>query len=77
MDESVDLYVDAKGLSCPMPLLKAKQALSKLEKGQLLRLEATDSGSVRDFRAFIKLSNHEMVSEMEIDEVFRYVIRKG
>ncbi len=77
IEDNFDVYVDAKGLSCPMPLLKAKQALNKMEIGQLLKLEATDAGSVRDISAFIKLTDHELLSSTEDGSVYRYLIRRG
>jgi tRNA 2-thiouridine synthesizing protein A len=72
----VDYSLDARGLECPMPLLKAKQALNRLEPGQILSVTATDSGSVRDFRTFTELSGHELLESDEHMGVYRYLIRK-
>ncbi len=69
--------VDAKGLSCPLPLLKAKQGLHQMNSGENLLVLATDSGSVRDFHAFIELSEHLMIDFLEQDNHYRYVIQKG
>jgi len=69
--------VDAKGLSCPLPLLQAKQGLHQIKSGESLLVLATDSGSVRDFHAFIELSEHLMVEFQEQDNHYRYVIQKG
>lgn len=74
---TADLDIDASGLACPLPLLKAKQGLNQLEAGQCLRLTATDPGSVRDFHAFAELSSHELVSFAESDGQFVYVLRKA
>lgn len=69
--------IDARGLSCPLPLLKAKQGLHAIEVGESLEVLATDAGSVRDFHAFIELSAHQMVEFKETDNHYRYVIAKG
>ena len=50
IDEQTAMMLDTKGLNCPMPLLKAKQQLNKLDSGEVLLIEATDAGSVRDFQ---------------------------
>lgn len=68
--------VNAVGLSCPMPLLKAKQALHSLAAGEKLRVLASDGGSVRDFHAFAKLSGHSIVAFCEQQGEYYYVIQK-
>ena len=72
-----DVRLDARGLACPLPLLKAKQALNRMEAGQILEVMATDSGSVRDFKAYADLSNHELISTTEADNLYIYFIRRG
>lgn len=72
-----DDVLDACGLPCPLPLLKAKQALARLEAGQLLEVIATDAGSWRDFETFADQSIHELVECEERGDVFHYWIRKG
>ncbi|RDB42950.1 sulfurtransferase TusA family protein [Halomonas sp. DQ26W] len=72
-----DDVLDARGLPCPLPLLKAKQALARLEAGQLLEVIATDAGSWRDFETFADQSIHGLVGREERGEVFHYWIRKG
>lgn len=72
-----DVRVDARELACPMPLLKAKQALNRMEAGQILEVIATDSGSVRDFKAYADLSNHELISTTEVDNLYIHLIRRG
>lgn len=68
--------VDATGLQCPLPLLKAKQALNTLSSGQLLRVLTTDSGSVRDFRTYTDISGHSLLESLQDDDVYSYLIRK-
>ncbi|HEY7774649.1 MAG TPA: sulfurtransferase TusA family protein [Marinagarivorans sp.] len=69
--------VDARGLSCPMPLLKAKLALNSCQCGQVVRVLATDAGSVRDFHAFANLSAHSLVHFEEHEGHFEYQLQKG
>lgn len=69
--------VDAKELQCPMPLLKAKLALNKLETGQVVEVLATDAGSYKDFHAFAEQTTHELLLAEESNGVYRYLICKG
>jgi len=69
--------IDAKGLSCPLPLLKAKQGLHQVQPGQCVEILATDTGSVRDFHAFVDLTAHQMIEFSEYDDHYRYVIQKA
>lgn len=66
--------VDARLLRCPLPLLKAKQALNRVVVGQAIEVLATDSGSVRDFHEFARLSGHSITSFSDEDGVYRYVM---
>jgi TusA-related sulfurtransferase len=68
--------LDATGLSCPMPLLKAKQMLNSLTGGALLRVIATDPGSVRDFEVFARQSGHVLLESTSHDGRFEYLLRK-
>lgn len=68
--------LDATGLDCPLPLLKAKQMLNKLAVGETLRVRATDPGSVRDFRVFCELSGNTLLESFESDGVYTYLLRK-
>ena len=72
-----DDVLDARGLHCPLPLLKAKQALARLDDGAMLYVMATDPGSWKDFETFIEQSDFELVSREEADDEYRYWIRKG
>jgi len=76
MDEQQMAEVDARGLQCPLPLLKAKKALNALPGGGLLRVLATDTGSVRDFRVFCEQSGTALLESREADGVYTYVLRK-
>ncbi|MDA0789999.1 MAG: sulfurtransferase TusA family protein [Proteobacteria bacterium] len=73
----VDQKLDACGLTCPMPLLKAKQALNGMDKGLVLEVIATDPGSVRDFEVFARQSGHELLESSAADGVYRYRLRKA
>ena len=74
---SANITVDASGLACPMPLLKAKQALNKVAAGELVCVLATDATSTQDISNFVSLTRHEMVSHEEVDGVYTFLIRKG
>ena len=71
-----DQTLDAKGLNCPLPILKAKKALKSLEGGQVLEVLSTDPGSVADFAAFCRTTGNELVEENEADGIYTYLIRK-
>lgn len=71
-----DAELDARGLNCPLPILRAKKAISGLEAGQVLRIDATDSGSVKDFAAFCQQTGHELVRSREEGGDFIFLIRK-
>ena len=72
-----DDVLDARGLHCPLPLLKAKQALSRLDAGAVLHVQATDPGSWPDFETFIAQSAHEMLAREERGDEYHYWIRKN
>ena len=59
----VDRELDARGLNCPLPILKAKKALDEMSSGQVLKVIATDAGSVRDFQAFAKQTGNELLQQ--------------
>lgn len=73
----VDITLDATGLRCPMPLLKAKLQLSTMSAGQELEVLATDSGSARDIPAWLAHTSHELVTSDETTDRYRFVIRVG
>ena len=72
-----DQVLDAKGLNCPLPILKAKKALKSLEGGQVLEVLSTDPGSVADFSAFCRTTGNELVSQNEAEGIYTYLIRKA
>lgn len=76
MSMQVDKVIDAKGLSCPMPIVRTKKAMDTLESGQLLEVHATDKGSKSDITAWVKSGGHELIEQTETDQVFKFVIRK-
>ncbi len=73
----VHVVVDAKGLTCPMPLLKAKKALNEMQPQQRLLVLATDPGSVRDFAVFSAQSGHRLLESSETGGVYRYRLEKS
>ncbi|CAN5318036.1 sulfurtransferase TusA family protein [soil metagenome] len=68
--------LDARGLSCPLPILKTKKALSEMTTGQVLRVVATDPGSVRDFKAFAKQTGNELLSHAEHNREFIFFMER-
>lgn len=75
--ETSDAEVDASGLNCPLPLLKAKLELNRLASGAVLKVIATDAGSQRDFRTFAKLAGHTLLHEEVEAGIYRYWLRKA
>ena len=73
---NIDKEVDARGLNCPLPILKAKKALAELQSGQLLKVICTDAGSVRDFQAFCKQTGHQLVEQQTVGEEFIHVLQR-
>lgn len=72
-----DHVLDAKGLNCPLPILKAKKALKPLTAGQTLEVISTDPGSVADFSAFCRTTGNELLEQNEDGGIFTYLIRKA
>ncbi|MFJ4586231.1 sulfurtransferase TusA family protein [Pseudomonas sp. HN2] len=72
-----DVELDASGLNCPLPLLKAKMELNKLPSGAVLKVIATDAGSQRDFRTFAKLAGHALLREEGESGIYRYWLKKA
>ena len=71
-----DQLLDAKGLNCPLPILKAKKALKTVPAGGTLEILATDAGSVADFAAFCRTTGNELLEQGEAAGVYRFVLRK-
>lgn len=72
---AADKTLDVKGLTCPLPVLKAKKAMREVRQGGTLEVLATDPGSVEDFRVFCKTTGNTMVKQDVTDGVYRFVIR--
>mgnify|MGYP001175495963 CR=1 FL=1 len=68
--------IDTRGLNCPLPILKAKKALADMESGQLLKVVATDSGSMRDFQAFARQTGNELVEQQQAGDEYIHVLRR-
>ena len=68
--------IDTRGLNCPLPILKAKKALADMASGQLLKVLATDTGSLRDFQAFAKQTGNELVEQQTVDNEFIHILRR-
>jgi tRNA 2-thiouridine synthesizing protein A len=68
--------LDARGLNCPLPILKAKKALAEMQTGEVLRIVATDSGSVRDFQAFAKQTGNALLSHTQQNGEFTFLMRR-
>ncbi|HMS07367.1 MAG TPA: sulfurtransferase TusA family protein [Burkholderiaceae bacterium] len=73
---NTDRELDARGLNCPLPILKAKKALSEMQSGQVLKVVATDPGSVRDFQAFAKQTGNELVEQQTEGKEFIHLMRR-
>lgn len=74
---SHDALLDAKGLNCPLPILRAKKAIADLSSGQVLKIVATDPGSVKDFEAFCKQTGNTLLSSAEASGAFEFMIKKS
>jgi len=70
-----DLTLDAKGMNCPLPILKAKKALVNVPSGGILEVLATDPGSVADFEAFCRATGNELVEHSQDDGIYRFLIK--
>jgi TusA-related sulfurtransferase len=68
--------LDARGLNCPLPILKAKKALANMNSGETLKVIATDAGSVRDFQAFAKQTGNDLVGQETVGGEFISVLRR-
>ena len=73
----IDKKVDARGLSCPLPLLKAKQALNLVDQGAVVEVVSDDPSSERDFNVFSKQSGHELLLVQNLNNVFTFRIKKA
>ncbi|NYE07556.1 rhodanese-related sulfurtransferase/TusA-related sulfurtransferase [Bacillus niacini] len=74
---TANMILDAKGLACPMPIVKTKKAMNNLEAGQVLEIEATDKGSKADMKAWAESSGHQYLGTIEEGEVLKHYLRKS
>jgi TusA-related sulfurtransferase len=68
--------IDTRGMNCPLPILKAKKALADMNSGELLKVIATDPGSMRDFQAFARQTGNELVEQKAVNEEFIHLLRR-
>jgi tRNA 2-thiouridine synthesizing protein A len=71
-----DKELDARGLNCPLPILRAKKSLGELQSGQVLKIVATDPGAVKDFQAFAKQTGNELLSHSEANKEFTFYMKR-
>lgn len=71
-----DAEVDARGLACPLPILRTKKALATMRSGQVLRIMATDPGSVKDFQAFSRQTGNELLEHSERNKEFEFFMKR-
>jgi tRNA 2-thiouridine synthesizing protein A len=71
-----DRELDARGLNCPLPILKAKKSLNEMTSGQVLKIVATDPGSVKDMQAFSNQTGNELLSSAEENKVYFFFLKK-
>lgn len=69
--------LDAKGLACPMPIVKTKKAMKEMNSGEILEVHATDKGAKGDLAAWTKSGGHELVKDTEEEDVLKFWIKKG
>jgi tRNA 2-thiouridine synthesizing protein A len=77
VNQTIHTTVDAKGLSCPMPIVKTAQAVKNVPSGELIEVLATDPGAVKDFAAWTRSTGNGIVEQSEDDGVFRFVIKRA
>ncbi len=73
---NVDKELDARGLNCPLPILRTKKSLTDMSSGQVLRILATDPGSVKDFQAFSRQTGNELLASDTVDNEFVFLMKK-
>lgn len=71
-----DKELDARGLNCPLPILRAKKSLNDMQSGQVLKIVATDPSSVKDFQAFSKQTGNELLSQAEANREFTFFLKR-
>ena len=76
MNTDIDIELDTRGLNCPLPILKAKKALTDMHTGQLLRVVSTDPGSARDFQAFARQTGNDLMDQQVDGTDFIHVLKR-
>lgn len=76
MNSEFSKDLDARGLNCPLPILKTKKALAEMASGEILRVQATDPGSVRDFQAFARQTGNNLLSQEQDGDVFIFLMQR-
>ena len=71
-----DKELDARGLNCPLPILRAKKSLTDMQTGQVLKIVATDPGSVKDFEAFAKQTGNQLLSSSEANKEYTFFLKR-
>ena len=74
--QSFDVEVDATGLNCPLPILKAKKALAELTSGQVLKVISTDPGAKRDFEAFARQTGNELIGQSQAGDALSFYLMR-
>jgi tRNA 2-thiouridine synthesizing protein A len=73
---NIDMELDARGLNCPLPILRAKKSIAQLASGQVLKITATDPGSVKDFESFCKQTGNELLQSGDENGEFVFLLKK-
>ncbi len=73
----IDKEINARGLNCPLPLMKAKKALMEMQSGQVLRLVATDAGSMGDILEFVTEAGHQMLDQQHVGKEYIHTMRRA
>ena len=71
-----DKELDARGLNCPLPILKAKKSLNDMQSGQVLKVLSTDPGSVKDFQAFAKQTGNELLGQADAGKEYTFYLKR-
>ncbi|PRY83540.1 sulfurtransferase TusA family protein [Alkalibacterium olivapovliticus] len=74
---NADKILDAKGLACPMPIVKTRKEMKTMNTGEILEVQATDKGALKDFQAWAKSSGHELLETNESNDILTFHIKKG
>ena len=75
--QAIDQVLDTKGLNCPVPVLKLRKAINKMQAGQIVQVMATDPGAVADFEAFCRQTGNELVESTSEDGVYTFLIKRA